>query len=428
MEGLVANESAFMPRAALVWALVPSPLASSCVPPELSYEASADAGADGTAGSSTGGSGAESMTTAGGSGGSDVVGGTGGSRGTGGSGGAVVVDGTGGSRGTGGSGGAVVLGGTGGGGGTLAGVGSVGGSGGGAATGGSGGACENGDCCPTDPDKTEPLLCGCNVSDHDADSDGTPDCNDSCPDDPDKVEPGACGCGVGADPQCELLRDALVHRYRFEGSGSVESDAVGSADGTRIGGTPSAMGSLSLAGGTSSEYVDLPNGVISVLGDATLEVWFSWNGDTVWERVFDFGNSDAGEDLPGAGETYLFLTPSGTADTPQVEFTTAGFESAVDLTANTSIAESEVVHVALVVDGTNDTLSLYLEGAFETAAASGLALSELSDVNNWLGRSQYSADPYFGGALYEFRIYDEALPSSAIAKSYELGPDPAFLE
>ncbi|RIK68137.1 MAG: hypothetical protein DCC65_04770 [Planctomycetota bacterium] len=52
------------------------------------------------------------------------------------------------------------------------------------------------DGCPTDPNKTEPGLCGCGVADTDTDSDGTPDCNDGCPTDPNKTEPGLCGCGV----------------------------------------------------------------------------------------------------------------------------------------------------------------------------------------------------------------------------------------
>ena len=52
------------------------------------------------------------------------------------------------------------------------------------------------DNCPTDPDKTDPGVCGCGVSDVDTDGDGTPDCNDGCPADPDKTAPGACGCGV----------------------------------------------------------------------------------------------------------------------------------------------------------------------------------------------------------------------------------------
>ena len=52
------------------------------------------------------------------------------------------------------------------------------------------------DGCPSDPDKTEPGVCGCGTPDDDADDDGRPDCDDACPADPAKTDPGACGCGV----------------------------------------------------------------------------------------------------------------------------------------------------------------------------------------------------------------------------------------
>ena len=58
---------------------------------------------------------------------------------------------------------------------------------------GAGDACDG---CPSDPDKTEPGVCGCGVPDVDSDGDGTLDCNDGCPDDPNKTAPGFCGCGV----------------------------------------------------------------------------------------------------------------------------------------------------------------------------------------------------------------------------------------
>jgi hypothetical protein len=58
---------------------------------------------------------------------------------------------------------------------------------------GAGDACDG---CPSDPNKTRPGVCGCNVPDVDSDGDGVLDCNDGCPEDPLKTAPGDCGCGV----------------------------------------------------------------------------------------------------------------------------------------------------------------------------------------------------------------------------------------
>jgi len=65
------------------------------------------------------------------------------------------------------------------------------------------------DGCPTDPNKTVPGVCGCNVPDTDRDHDGTPNCIDGCPDDPGKIEPGVCGCGVSdsADADGDTVPD-----------------------------------------------------------------------------------------------------------------------------------------------------------------------------------------------------------------------------
>ena len=46
------------------------------------------------------------------------------------------------------------------------------------------------DACPSDPNKTDPGVCGCGVPDTDRDKDGTEDCNDSCPYDTGKTEHG----------------------------------------------------------------------------------------------------------------------------------------------------------------------------------------------------------------------------------------------
>ncbi len=52
------------------------------------------------------------------------------------------------------------------------------------------------DNCPNDPNKTNPMQCGCGEAETDSDSDGTADCNDGCPYDSEKTAPGTCGCGV----------------------------------------------------------------------------------------------------------------------------------------------------------------------------------------------------------------------------------------
>jgi subtilisin family serine protease len=56
--------------------------------------------------------------------------------------------------------------------------------------------------CPSDPAKVFPGICGCGVSDTDANGNGTADCLDPpdyCPEDTLKLEPGVCGCGVADD-------------------------------------------------------------------------------------------------------------------------------------------------------------------------------------------------------------------------------------
>ena len=52
------------------------------------------------------------------------------------------------------------------------------------------------DLCPSDPNKTDPGICGCGVPDVDTDGDGTMDCLDGCPLDAQKIAAGVCGCGV----------------------------------------------------------------------------------------------------------------------------------------------------------------------------------------------------------------------------------------
>jgi hypothetical protein len=86
-----------------------------------------------------------------------------------------------------------------------------------------------------------------------------------------------------------------------------------------------------------------------------------------------------------------------------------------------------MVHLAVVLNHTGGQLSIYRNGAPDGSAAWTDQLSVLTDVNNWLGRSQWAGDPTFTGMLHEFRIYNVALSATAIQTSFMGGTDPAFL-
>jgi len=267
-------------------------------------------------------------------------------------------------------------------------------------------------------------------------------------------EGGSAGSGATGGVQCTssptdcaVLRSALLHRYRFEGTGTMVVDSVSGADGIVIGGAElNGDGQLELAGGGSGEFVDLPNRIISDLYDSTIEAWVIWDGGLAWQRMFDFGDAVAGECLPGAdpgpegepgscGRTYLNLTPnasvSGDDIVRSVFQQNPGSAATDDLRVDGPPATvGSEMHVAVVVDDTNDLMLLYVDGTQAGSEAFDHHLSEINDINNWLGRSQFEGDATrgFAGAYLEFRVYAAALTESQVATSFAEGPDPAFLD
>jgi hypothetical protein len=262
-------------------------------------------------------------------------------------------------------------------------------------------------------------------------------------------EAGAGGTGgvlcVSSPADCEALRDALVHRYSFDGTGTTVTDSVGDADGTVMGGALlTGQGELELAGGNAGEYVDLPNRIISVLDDATIEAWVVRNGGQPFQRVFDFGDAMSGtcvrggpsapEGQPGiCGRTYLNLMPSTDSDTGgrmrAAFLCQPGVHPDDRLTVDGPTAPRLVeLHLAVVVDDSGNQLRLYVDGAPEGSAMFFDHLSDLNDINNWLGRSQFADDQVraFDGTYLEFRIYDAALTASEVETSFTEGPDAPF--
>ncbi|WP_197527771.1 lamin tail domain-containing protein [Posidoniimonas polymericola] len=243
-----------------------------------------------------------------------------------------------------------------------------------------------------------------------------------------------------ADPPTDdpVQSAGLVHRWMF--SGNLE-DSVGGADGVLVDPTGLASfgnGQLDVSdnSGQSSNqqpfsqgaYVDLPNGIISSLGEsATFEWWGSVTRNRTWAELFSFGSSDGGEDssISGGSQDYIALIPQANSGDLRLTHRDggSGAENSIDWTQAPDT--NREYHLAVVWNGVAGTQTLYVDGQAVGTSGTLIDLSDLNDNNNWLGRSQWP-DPLFDGTHDEFRIYSQALSSAEIAASFNAGPDAVF--
>ncbi len=173
-------------------------------------------------------------------------------------------------------------------------------------------------------------------------------------------------------------------------------------------------GALQLDG--EDDYVELPIGsLIDSLESATFAVWINFdNSAGPWQRIFDFGSGESAN---------MFLTPRTEYENEEMRFaiTAGGGYSDEDITAAPTTLPAGWHHVAVTIDASNNTHTLYLDGKV-VAKNIGTRYTPSSlgvTTNNWLGRSQYSADPYLRGSLDDFRIYNYALSDKEISELYQ---------
>ncbi|MDX6390577.1 MAG: hypothetical protein QOJ73_1640 [Streptosporangiaceae bacterium] len=187
-----------------------------------------------------------------------------------------------------------------------------------------------------------------------------------------------------------------------QGDGAGGNIASCTATGPRVAGQ---LGSaVSLCG--NNEYVNLPSGIVSGLTDFTISAWVNPSQNTPWSRVFDFGT--------GTGN-YMFLTLNAGGGPLRFAITTSGGGAEQQINGTGNLPLNTWSHVAVTLSGSTGTL--YVNGtAVGTNANMTLNPSALGNTNqNWIGRSQYPADPYLSGKVDDFQIYDHALTAAQVA-------------
>jgi len=157
------------------------------------------------------------------------------------------------------------------------------------------------------------------------------------------------------------------------------------------------------------DYVELPIGsLISTLANSTFAtlVNFSNNGNA-WQRIFDFGS--------GSSASYMLLCPSSSTSGPIWFAITPSGRSGESVVTGSSPLPTGWHHVAVVIVSASMTVQIYIDGEMVGEGPTATLPADLGvTTQNWLGRSQYEVDEYFGGALDDFRIYKRALSATEV--------------
>ncbi|MFC5530541.1 DUF5695 domain-containing protein [Cohnella yongneupensis] len=205
------------------------------------------------------------------------------------------------------------------------------------------------------------------------------------------------------------LADQLV-RYQFsETSGTSASDSSGNGKtGTLNGGATFAAGQSGNAvalNGTNG-YVSMPSGIANGATSVTISTWVKANSLSNWTRIFDIGSGTS---------SYMFLTPQPGGAGLRFAITNSGNGAEQRISSTTAFPTGVWKHVAVTLSGSTGTL--YVDGV-QVATNASMTLNPSSlgaTTQSWLGRSQFSGDPYFNGQIDDFRIYSRALSASEIS-------------
>lgn len=152
----------------------------------------------------------------------------------------------------------------------------------------------------------------------------------------------------------------------------------------------------------TAQFVQLPYRVADS-DELSVAMWVKWNTSTTqWQRIFDFGNDE---------DHYLFLTPNSGTSKMRFAIKNGGDEQILDCPSKLS----SYLWKHVVVTMGKDKTAIYVDGK-EVASTTGITIkpSDIRPVLNYLGRSQYTADPNISANYDDVRIFNYALSADEV--------------
>lgn len=159
----------------------------------------------------------------------------------------------------------------------------------------------------------------------------------------------------------------------------------------------------------NGQYAQIPAGILA-FQDVTISAWFQVKEYGVFARIFDFGN--------GTTDYLTFIPDNGNYDMRySTRLNNGGPQNLlVDYDASNFIAAGSWNQVVLTLSG--DTGRLYRNGELVLTGPITIDPIDIGAVVNYIGKSQYVADPEFSGLIDDLKIYNYARSTEQIAQDY----------
>lgn len=219
--------------------------------------------------------------------------------------------------------------------------------------------------------------------------------------------------GLGADP-------SLVLWYKFdEGAGTSITDSSGRNHTGTAFNSPTWQSGGSCKSGNCLEFPNLGTSYVRTATAYALESDPS-NSITVSSWVYYIGRNGGASLLSEANQqsTEPFLYFFDDATNTRWQYDTSGAYS--EKTNATLLTASTWVHVAVVADYANGTVSFYKNGVLQSTASAANMIGYLPNLvkNKWIA-SYGGAGDYFFGRLDDYRIYNRALSAAEVRALYD---------
>ncbi|CAI4211674.1 unnamed protein product [Parascedosporium putredinis] len=209
----------------------------------------------------------------------------------------------------------------------------------------------------------------------------------------------------------------LILHYPLTGNAPADGiipDVSGNGNDGKVVGAPQFTGAAGLRLDGVDDHVALPNDLMRGLDAITVSTQVLVRAEQSG-NYFIFG---LGVTSNADGNGYVFVT----GNPYRAAISSGNWELEAESRTDANLPRDAWKTVTYTVDSKADTVALYLDGervAGHTNSNRIIAPSTIgggSTPNNYLGRSQYTADSFLAGSVRDFRVYNRALTEAEIAQ------------